>query len=389
MALTLENLAALSLFLANVIVIIVVIGTYWRMTRYEESNHIHIVNALRETREAGRAMKSASNELMRVAERGLGGGSGGAGGGDHFSPADMRGLTELPLLMRQLLNTFGLDGSTDAAGADKDGVDRLPWPEHASDMNEEGLEALKRSHRNEVERMVAQRRRVQLELAQARERLEESSRLLNNFRSRTSQTLNDQAEINAARQRAEQARAQMQQWQEKHGMAETRAERAERTAARLQRELETLALNPDATAASPSVAAAAVDPGALKKLEREAKAQREQLAQAGETIEKLRRDLAVLSADPPQHDGEEPDQNQPSDLDDARKHLEKEIEKLNGRVEELEDSLRRNLVEKNFIEEHYLAETRKQREEEAAALEAAALAAPAAAQDAPTSQAQT
>ncbi|MCV2354954.1 hypothetical protein LNV09_12390 [Paucibacter sp. B2R-40] len=368
MSLTLENLAALSLFLANVIVIIVVIATYWRMTRYEESNHIHIVNALRETREAGRAMKSASNELMRAAERGLG--SGGSGGGDPLSPADMRGLTELPLLMRQLLNTFGMEHGADAG---KEGPDRLPWPEHASDMNEEGLEALKRSHRNEVERMVAQRRRVQLELAQARERLEESSRLLNNFRSRTSQTLNDQAEINAARQRAEQARTQMQQWQEKHGMAETRAERAERTAARLQRELETLALNPQA-AAAPSAAVAAADPGALKKLEREAKAQREQLAEAGETIEKLRRDLAVLSADPPQHDGDASEQNQPSDLEDARKRLEKEIEKLNGRVEELEDSLHRNLVEKNFIEEHYLAETRKQREEEAAAL-AAGLAA--------------
>lgn len=361
MSLTLESLAALSLFLANVIVIIVVIATYWRMTRYEESNHIHIVNALRETREAGRAMKSASNELMRVAERS--GGPGGPGGSNHALPADLRALTELPLLMRQLLNTFGMDpGSADSA---KDGPDHLAWPEHVSDLNEEGLEALKRSHRNEVERMVAQRRRVQLELAQARERLEESSRLLNNFRSRTSQTLNDQTEINASRQRAEQARVQAQQWQEKHGMAETRAERAERTAARLQRELETLALNPD-VAAAPAAAALASDPGALKKLEREAKAQREQLAEAGETIEKLRRDLAVLSADPPQHEGEEGGagaQNMPSDLDEARKRLEKEIEKLNGRVEELEDSLHRNLVEKNFIEEHYLAETRKQRED--------------------------
>ncbi|MCV2367351.1 coiled-coil domain-containing protein [Roseateles oligotrophus] len=360
MNLTLESLAALSLFLANVIVIIVVIATYWRMTRYEESNHIHIVNALRETREAGRAMKSASNELMRVAERGLGAGGGVAAG--NLSPADVRGLTELPLLMRQLLNTFGMEAGSTAAQQESE---RLPWPEHASDMNEESLEALKRSHRNEVERMVAQRRRVQVELAQARERLEESSRLLNSFRSRTSQTLNDQAEINAARQRAEQARTQMQQWQEKHGMAETRAERAERTAARLQRELETLALNPDTVAVSAGEAAAA-DPGALKKLEREAKAQREQLAEAGETIEKLRRDLAVLSADPPQHDDAEA--AHPSDLDEARSRLEKEIEQLNGRVEELEDSLHRNLVEKNFIEEHYLAETRKQRED-AAALE--------------------
>ncbi|MBT9492057.1 MAG: hypothetical protein IV107_06845 [Paucibacter sp.] len=359
---TLESLAALSLFLANVIVIIVVIGTYWRMTRYEESNHIHIVNALRETREAGRAMKAASNELMRVAERG--GGSGGGGAGDLAS-ADLRGLTELPLLMRQLLNTFGVDGGGNADT--QDSTSRLPWPEHASDMNEEGLEALKRSHRNEVERMVAQRRRVQLELAQARERLEESSRLLNNFRSRTGQTLNDQAEINAVRQRAEQARAQMQQWQEKHGMAETRAERAERTAARLQRELETLALNPIPAEAAPANTGAVGDTAALKKLEREAQAQREQLAEAGQTIEKLRRDLAILSADPPQHDGEEvggPDGE--SATEDARKQLEKEIEKLNGRVEELEDSLQRNLVEKNFIEEHYLAETRKQRLDAAA-----------------------
>ena len=370
MSLTLESLAALSLFLANVIVIIVVIGTYWRMTRYEESNHIHIVNALRETREAGRTMKSASNELMRQAERGVGAGAGGGGlGGDAMSTVDLRALTELPLLMRQLLNTFGMDAGH-GAGADPahDGAEHLAWPERASELDEAGLEALKRSHRNEVERMVAQRRRVQLELAQARERLEESSRLLNNFRTRTSQTLNDQAELNASRQRAEQARAQMQQWQDKHGMAETRAERAERTAARLQRELETLALNPDAAAAPPGAAAAAVDPGALKKLEREAKAQREQLAEAGETIEKLRRDLAVLSADPPQHDDAlGPDLAQADDLDEARQRLEKEIEKLHGRVEDLEGSLQRNLVEKNFIEEHYLAETRKQREEADAA----------------------
>jgi hypothetical protein len=201
-----------------------------------------------------------------------------------------------------------------------------------------------------------------VELAQARERLEESSRLLNNFRSRTSQALNDQAEITAARQRAEQARAQMQQWQEKHGLAETRAERAERTAARLQRELETMALNPE-VAEGPQAKAAGGDPAALKKLEREAQAQREQLAEAGQTIEKLRRDLAVLSADPPQHDDQDADQSATEDL---RKQLEKEIEKLNGRVEELEDSLQRNLVEKNFIEEHYLAETRKQREDAAA-----------------------
>ena len=353
-AFTLESLAALSLFLANLVVIIVVIGTYWRMTRYEESNHIHIVNALRETREAGRAMKAAANELMRVAERG-----GGMGGGAaDMASADLRGLTELPLLMRQLLNTFGVEGGS---SADAQESSRLPWPEHASDMNEEGLDALKRSHRNEVERMVAQRRRVQVELAQARERLEESSRLLNNFRSRTGQALNDQAEINAVRQRAEQARAQMQQWQEKHGMAETRAERAERTAARLQRELETLALNPLPAEAAAANAAAVSDTATLKKLEREAQAQRDQLAEAGQTIEKLRRDLSVLSADPPQHDDQAADPEGESATEDARKQLEKEIEKLNGRVEELEDSLKRNLVEKNFIEEHYLAETRKQR----------------------------
>ncbi|MFY7866093.1 hypothetical protein [Roseateles sp.] len=342
MELNVEGLAAVSLFLANVVVIIVVIGTYWRMTRYEESNHIHIVNALRESREAGREMKIASRELLRAAERGGAGGPGLGLAGDHqLSASDLRAIAELPQLVRQLLGAYGSDHESmpgaESGGAD-DGVEPMRWPERAQEMDQEQLESLKQSHRKEVERILAQRRRVQMELSHARERLEESSRLLNNFRARATQSLSDKADLNAARQRAE---------------------RAERTAARLQRELEEAALNPQAMTGSPGKPAAA-DPAALKKLEKEAQAQREQLADAARTIEKLRRDLEVLSADPPQHD--EPS---PSDNESARHKLEKEIEKLNGRVEELEDSLRRNLVEKNFIEEHYLKESQKQREAEA------------------------
>lgn len=346
MELNVEGLAAVSLFLANVIVVIVVIGTYCRMTRYEESNHIHIVNALREAREAGREMKIASRELLRAAERGgvagPGMGPGLAHAGDHqLSATDLRAIAELPQLVRQLLGAYGSDHESapgaEVGGAD-DGLERMPWPERAQEMDQEQLESLKQSHRKEVERILAQRRRVQMELSHARERLEESSRLLNSFRARATQSLSDKADLNAARQRAE---------------------RAERTAARLQRELEEAALNPQAMTGSPGKPAAA-DPATLKKLEKEAQAQREQLADAARTIEKLRRDLEVLSADPPQHD--EPS---PADNESARQKLEKEIEQLNGRVEELEDSLRRNLVEKNFIEEHYLKEAQKQREAEA------------------------
>ena len=46
---------------------------------------------------------------------------------------------------------------------------------------------------------------------------------------------------------------------------------------------------------------------------------------------------------------------------ETRAKLEKEIAKLNGRIEELEDSLKRNLVEKSFIEQHYLDVTAKER----------------------------
>lgn len=356
MELTVEGVAAVSLFLANVVVIIVVIATYWRMTRYEESNHIHIVNALRETRDAGREMKIAAHELMRVAE-GRGGAVNSNFGGAQAP--DMHLLSELPEMVRTLINSYGMDTAADRAQRE---ADREPWPAHAHEMNAEQMERLKRSHRNEVDRLLAQRQRVQVELGRTRERLEESLRQISSLRARTgggggNASGADSAELASTRQRLEQLRGQVQQAQERASGFELRAERAERTAARLQRELEDLALggSAEASAASPG-SEAPPNAAAIKALEREAQAQREQLATAERTIQKLRHDLEVLSADPPTHD-------EPVDeaVLETKAKLEKEIEKLKGRIEELEDSLKRNLVEKGFIEQHYLEVTAKER----------------------------
>lgn len=349
MELTVEGIAGVSLFLANVVVIIVVIATYWRMTRYEESNHIHIVNALRETRDAGREMKIAAHELIRVAE-GRGGSGGGAFGGGL--PPDMQALNELPQLVRSLINNYGMDSSAEREQRE---AEREPWPAQAHEMDQEKMERLKRSHRNEVDRLLAQRQRVQMELGRTRERLEESLRNQIHGRARPGAASGDAGELAAAKQRLDQLRGQVTQAQDRATSFEIRAERAERTAARLQRELEDLALRGPADAA-PSAAEAPPSASAIKALEREAQAQREQLATAERTIQKLRHDLEVLSADPPGHD-EAPDEA----VVETRAKLEKEIAKLNGRIEELEDSLKRNLVEKSFIEQHYLDVTSKER----------------------------
>lgn len=352
---SLEGLAAVSLFVVNAVVVVVSIGTYWRMTRYEQSNHLHIVNALRETRDAGREMKIAARELIRVAERAeqsrTGGGGGGGGGG--LSAADQEALRELPGLVRMLINTYGMDSDDEADDA---GSERLIWPDTAKDMNQETLDQLKRSHRNEVDRMLAQRRRLQMELGRARERLEENARVLNSFRSRTSQSLQSQAELSGTRQQLEQTRANMQQLQDKLAQMETRADKAERNVARLQRDLEEAALMPgDATPAAKAQNEQA-SRDALRTLEREAQAQREQLAEAERTIQKLRRDLEVLATNPPDHGDDHP---HTPEHDEARAKLEKEVEQLKARVDDLQDALRRNVVEKEFIEEHYLAETQK------------------------------
>jgi len=371
MELTVEGIAGVSLFLANMVVIIVVIATYWRMTRYEESNHIHIVNALRETRDAGREMKIAAHELMRVAE-----GRGGTGGGGAFGgglPPDMQALNELPQLVRSLINNYGMDSSAERAQRE---AEREPWPAQAHEMDQEKMERLKRSHRNEVDRLLAQRQRVQMELGRARERLEESLRNQNHAQARPgagSGGGGDAGELAAAKQRLEQLRGQVTQAQERATGFEIRAERAERTAARLQRELEDLALHGPADAAPAAAAEVLPNASAIKALEREAQAQREQLAAAERTIQKLRHDLEVLSADPPGHD-EPPDEA----VLETRAKLEKEIEKLNGRIEELEDSLKRNLVEKGFIEQHYLDVTAKERNPGQALVEAMAEASAAA-----------
>ena len=358
---SLDSLAVVSVFVANAAVMVITIGTYWRMTRYEQSNHIHIVNALRETRDAGREMKIAAHELIRVAERGglVGGGGGGSLGAD-----DVRQLDELMKLVRGLLDAYGAQDDEGAAADDADDADDARWPDSAHEMSSELMEQLRRSHRNEVDRLVAQRRRMQVELGLTRERLDDALKQLSASRHRGGGSAASGPELQVLRQQLDSVRTQLQQAQDRQYLAETRAEKAERTNAKLQKELEELALAPKPAAQN------AHAPEMMKLLEREALMLREQLAEAERTIQKLRAELAALAANPPEHVDEQA-------MDEIRERLEREVDQLRGKIDDLQDALKRNQVEKDFIEEHYLKEAQKNDEarQNEARLEAEAAAA--------------
>lgn len=350
---SLDSLAVVSVFVANAAVMVITIGTYWRMTRYEQTNHIHIVNALRETRDAGREMKIAAHELIRIAERGgVGGGGGGGGGG--LGTAELQQLDELMKLVRGLLDAYGSEDDGEDAGPE----DEVRWPDSAHEMNSELMEQLRRSHRNEVDRLVAQRRRMQVELGLTRERLDDALKQLSASRHRGGSS-GASPELQVLRQQLDGVRSQLQQAQDRQYLAETRAEKAERMSAKLQKELEDLALAPKAAAQNTQA------PEMMKLLEREALMLREQLAEAERTIQKLRAELAALAANPPEHVDEQA-------MDEIRERLEREVEQLRGKIDDLQDALKRNQVEKEFIEEHYLKEAQKNEE---ARLEAEAAAA--------------
>ena len=348
---SLDSLAVVAVFVANAAVMVITIGTYWRMTRYEQSNHIHIVNALRETRDAGREMKIAAHELIRIAERG---GVGGGGGG--LGPAELGQLDELMKLVRGLLDAYG--GQDDAA--EQGDEPEVRWPDSAHEMSSELMEQLRRSHRNEVDRLVAQRRRMQVELGLTRERLDDALKQLSASRHRGgSGSSGGGPELQVLRQQLDSVRLQLQQAQDRQYLAETRAEKAERMTTKLQKELEEMALAPKPSAQNSQA------PEMMKLLEREALMLREQLAEAERTIQKLRAELAALAANPPEH-------ADPQAVDDIRERLEREVEQLRGKIDDLQDALKRNQVEKDFIEEHYLKEAQKNDE---ARLEAEAAAA--------------
>ena len=338
---TLEGLAAVSLFVVNAVVVIVAVGTYWRMTRYEQSNHIHIVNALRETRDAGREMKIAAHELMRIAERA------GVGGQSHFGApqqVDLQGLEELPELVRKLLDSYGIDADDEDPDFEEEA--KPEWPESPAGMSYELYDQLKRSHRNEVERLLAQRRRMQMELGRTRERLEEAQR------SRTRGALaSNSAELTAARQRLEQAQQQQSQLRDKLALAEQRATNAERSAARLQKDLEELATAPGDVGSAAGDASGS-SRAELRQLKTENEDLRDRLSNADRQIEKLRRDLEELAAAPLES---------AASPDAASEELQRELDQLKTRYEDLQDTLKRSLVEKDFIEDRFLAETQKNR----------------------------
>ncbi len=357
--LSLDSLAVVSVFVANAAVMVITIGTYWRMTRYEQSNHIHIVNALRETRDAGREMKIAAHELIRVAERG--GLVGGGGGGGSLGADDVRQLDELMKLVRGLLDAYGAQDDDGDAAADEA---EARWPDSAHEMSSELMEQLRRSHRNEVDRLVAQRRRMQVELGLTRERLDDAIKQLSASRHRGGGGGAGGPELQVLRQQLDSVRTQLQQAQDRQYLAETRADKAERMNAKLQKELEELALAPKPAAQN------AQAPEMMKLLEREALMLREQLAEAERTIQKLRAELAALAANPPEHVDAQA-------VDAIRERLEREVEQLRGKIDDLQDALKRNQVEKDFIEEHYLKEAQKNDEarQSEARLEAEAAAA--------------
>ncbi|WP_269633834.1 hypothetical protein [Pelomonas sp. BJYL3] len=348
---SLDSLAVVAVFVANAAVMVITIGTYWRMTRYEQSNHIHIVNALRETRDAGREMKIAAHELIRIAERG------GVGGGGGLGSAELGQLDELMKLVRGLLDAYGGQDEEAEAGDEPE----VRWPDTAHEMSSELMEQLRRSHRNEVDRLVAQRRRMQVELGLTRERLDDALKQLSASRHRGGGggSAGGGPELQVLRQQLDGVRSQLQQAQDRQYLAETRAEKAERMATKLQKELEEMALAPKPAAQNNQA------PEMMKLLEREALMLREQLAEAERTIQKLRAELAALAANPPEHADAQA-------VDEIRERLERELEQLRGKIDDLQDALKRNQVEKEFIEEHYLKEAQKNEE---ARLEAEATAA--------------
>ncbi len=347
---SLDSLAVVAVFVANAAVMVITIGTYWRMTRYEQSNHIHIVNALRETRDAGREMKIAAHELIRIAERG------GVGGGGGLGSAELGQLDELMKLVRGLLDAYGGQDEEAEAGDEPE----VRWPDAAHEMSSELMEQLRRSHRNEVDRLVAQRRRMQVELGLTRERLDDALKQLSASRHRGGGgSAGGGPELQVLRQQLDGVRSQLQQAQDRQYLAETRAEKAERMNAKLQKELEEMALAPKSSAPNNQA------PEMMKLLEREALMLREQLAEAERTIQKLRAELAALAANPPEHADAQA-------VDEIRERLERELEQLRGKIDDLQDALKRNQVEKEFIEEHYLKEAQKNEE---ARLEAEAAAA--------------
>ncbi|MGM9512711.1 hypothetical protein ACS5PK_00470 [Roseateles sp. DB2] len=347
---SLDSLAVVAVFVANAAVMVITIGTYWRMTRYEQSNHIHIVNALRETRDAGREMKIAAHELIRIAERG------GVGGGGGLGAAELSQLDELMKLVRGLLDAYGGEDA-----AEEGDEPEVRWPDSAHEMSSELMEQLRRSHRNEVDRLVAQRRRMQVELGLTRERLDDALKQLSATRHRGGGGggAGGGPELQVLRQQLDSVRSQLQQAQDRQYLAETRAEKAERMTAKLQKELEEMALAPKGAAQNNHGSEM------MKLLEREALMLREQLAEAERTIQKLRAELAALAANPPEH-------ADPQAVDEIRERLEREVEQLRGKIDDLQDALKRNQVEKDFIEEHYLKEAQKNDE---ARLEAEAAAA--------------
>lgn len=344
MNITMSQAAEITLFVTNAVVMIISIGTYWRMTRYEQSNHLHIVNALRETRDAGLEMKVAAHELMRTAAGGHGG-----GGTTNFGPNDLQSLEELTQLVRQLLESRQLwSGGADPDHLPDEHEAMVHWPSHAKDMSNDLMNQLQQRHKNEVDRLLAQRRRTQQELDSTRERLEEINKLLNAMRLRVAQ--HAQVDVNGLKSKLENTRHQVQELQSQLDAAKMRALEAETKLARAQQ-----------NAGAGSKEADKAQAEQFKAMADEVAHRQAQLAEANKTIAKLRDDLHTLASAPEQASESE-------EWRQARSQMEREIAQLKTRTDELEDALKRNLVEKDFIEEHYLKEARKNRLDEAAAL---------------------
>jgi hypothetical protein len=65
----LESLASLGVLVANAIFVIVAVAAYLRMNSHEESRQRYLSHALRDSREAGIALKGVARDLQRLLER--------------------------------------------------------------------------------------------------------------------------------------------------------------------------------------------------------------------------------------------------------------------------------------------------------------------------------
>lgn len=152
-SLSLEQIAALGVLIANAVFVVVAVAAYLRMNSQEDRRQRFLSHALGDSREAGMALRSIVRDLQRLLERveraTLGRGQGGAEGGRQgASPSQLPG-----------------DSSLDGEEEQMDFA-RLSPPEHCPSIGD--YAEWRRQQQVETARLLQQRRQLLQALDQAR-----------------------------------------------------------------------------------------------------------------------------------------------------------------------------------------------------------------------------